>query len=95
MDFFKIKEVNKLEEALTEIVASEYNNACAYVNVDKVELSYIACEEDEEPMTTITIRYGVTGEKNGWQKTIELYYKKDSIDFIAGQFFQAMVDQEE
>ena len=91
---FNIKEINKLEEALTEIVASEYSNACAYVNVDKVEFNYIACEEDDEPTTTITIRYGVAGE-NDWQKTIELYYKKDSIDFIAGQFFQAMIDGEE
>lgn len=94
MDFLNIKEINKLEEALTEIVASEYNSACAYVNIDKVELSYIACEEDEQPMTTITVRYGVASE-NDWQKTIQLYYKKNSIDFITGQFFQAMIDQEE
>ena len=94
MDFFNIKEINKLEEALTEIVASEYISACAYVNIDKVELNYIACEEDEEPMTTITVRYGVAGE-NDWQKTIQLYYKKDNIDFITGQFFQAMINEEE
>lgn len=94
MDFLNIKEINKLEEALTEIVASEYTSACAYVNIDKVELNYVACEEDDEPLTTMTVRYGVAGEKD-WQKTIELYYKKDSIDFIAGQFFQAMVDGEE
>lgn len=91
---FNIKEINKLEEALTEIVAHDYGSACAYANIDKVELDFSTCEENEEPLTTITIRYGVASD-NDWQKEIELYYKKDSIDFIAGQFFQAMIDKEE
>lgn len=82
--------LTKLEEVLTEIVASEYNSACAYANIDKVEFDYIT---SDKPLITLHLRYGVASEDD-WQKTIELPYKKDSIDFIAGQFFQAMIDKE-
>lgn len=93
--------VCKLEEVLTEILAKEYDTACAYVNVDNVELDYLTCENpSEKPLITIHIRYGVASiEKNkkdngGWQKEMDLYYNRSNLDFIAGQFYQVLVSED-
>lgn len=86
--------VCKLEEVLTEILAKENGTACAYVNVDKIELDYLTCEKpNDEPLITIHIRYGVADTKEDWQKEIDLYYNKSNLDFIAGQFYQVLVSE--
>lgn len=87
--------VCKLEEVLTEVLAKEYNTACAYVNVDNVELSYLTCEDPtDKPLITIHLRYGVASAEKDWQKEMDLYYDRSSLDFIAGQFFQALIETE-
>ena len=91
MNFYDPNEITKLEEKLTEVLAKEYDSACAYVAVDKVEFSYIACEPGDKPTVTITLRYGVYGDEKEWQKNTEIFYENDSLDFIAGQFFQVLI----
>ena len=90
--------VYNLEEVLTEILAKEYETACAYVNVDKVELDYLnsGCSDPSgKPLITIHIRYGVANTGEDWQKEIDLYYDKSSLDFIAGQFYQVLVSEDQ
>lgn len=90
------QQVNKLEDVLTEVLAKEYDTACAYVSVEKVELSYLTCEDPtDKPLITIHLRYGVANAGKDWQKEMDLYYDRSSLDFIAGQFFQALVSQEQ
>lgn len=93
MDFCDTKEISKVEDRLTEVIAKEYQSACAYANIDKVEISYLATEPGDKPVVVLYIRYGVASE-NDWQKELKLYYEEDSLDFIAGQFFQALVGAE-
>ena len=88
------QQVCKLEDVLTEVLAKEYDTACAYVSVDKIELSYLTCEDPtDKPVITLHLRYGVTNEHD-WQKEMDLFYDRSNLDFIAGQFYQALVSQE-
>ena len=90
------QQVCKLEDVLTEVLAKEYDTACAYVSVEKVELSYLTCEDPtDKPLITIHLRYGVASAGKDWQKEMDLYYDRSSLDFIAGQFYQALVSQEQ
>ena len=87
--------VCKLEDVLTEILAKEYDTACAYVSVENIELCYLTCEEPtDKPLITIHLRYGVASAGKDWQKEMDLYYDRSSLDFIAGQFYQALISQE-
>ena len=89
------QQVCKLEDVLTEVLAKEYDTACAYVSVDKIELSYLTCEDPtDKPVITLHLRYGVTNEHD-WQKEMDLFYDRSNLDFIAGQFYQALVSQEQ
>lgn len=89
------KLIRKIEEVLTEILAREYHTACAYVSVDKIELSYLTCEEpDDKPVITMHLRYGDADAGKDWHKEMDLYYDRSNLDFIAGQFFQALIDTE-
>lgn len=93
-DSIKTEHILKLEDVLTEVLAKEYDTACAYVNVDNIELGYLACSEPtDKPVITLHLRYGVAGE-NDWQKEMDLFYEKSDLMFISGQFYQALIDQE-
>ena len=93
-DNIKTEHILMLEEKLTEVLAKEYNTACAYVNVDKIELSYLTREDPtDKPLITIHLRYGVAGE-NGWQEETDLFYETGDLMFISGQFYQTLVSQE-
>ena len=94
-DNIKTEHILMLEDVLTEVLAKEYDTACAYVSVEKVELSYLTCEDPtDKPLITIHLRYGVASTGKDWQKEMDLYYDRSSLDFIAGQFYQALVSQE-
>lgn len=96
MDFYNTEEISKLEDRLTEVLQNEYGgDTFLWVNVDKIELSYIVCEPGDKPTVTIKIRYGYHSDgEDSWQKELELYYEEDNLDFIAGQFYQALVERE-
>lgn len=84
--------VEKLEKRLTEVVVSEYefSEEEAYVSVEEISTSYIC----GEPYTVLSVSFGrlpTDGQKNGrWQKSMKLDLTSDSIEFVAGQFFQAL-----
>jgi len=94
MNLPSTKDITELEDRLTEVLQNEQGGN--WVNVSKIELSYILCDQDDDkPIVTIEIRYGYQSDSEpNWQKELELYYEEDSLDFIAGQFFQALVDEE-
>ena len=62
MDFFNTEEVSKLEDRLTEILQKECGGN--WVNIDKVEISYLVCEPGDKPTVTIQIRYGYQVDNN-------------------------------
>ena len=93
-DDIKTEHIYMLERKLTEVLAKECGTACAYVNVDKIELSYLSCSEPtDKPVITLHLRYGVAGE-NDWQKEMELFYETSDLMFISGQFYQVLVSEE-
>ena len=95
MKFYDKLKISKIEEALTEVLAKEYDTACAYVCIDKIELSYLTCENPtDKPLVTMHLRYGVASVGKDWQKEMDLYYDRSDQDFIAGQFFQALIETE-
>jgi hypothetical protein len=90
MDFFDLKEIEKIENRLLEVIKQEYENKdCYYLNVDSVNISYI----ENSVSAAIKIVFGkYDGGENGWQKEITLDYFNDNLDFIAGQFAQSIVN---
>ena len=95
MNLLSTKDITELEERLLEILAKEYNSKYVFVNVNKVEVDYMFCENiDDEPLITFYINYGDKEAERIWQKELKLYYKEGNIDFIAGQFFEALVEGE-
>ena len=97
MDFYNTEEISKIENRLTEVLMNEYGgDTFLYVCIDKVELSYVVCEPGDKPTVTMKIRYGYHSDsEDSWQKELELYYEEDNLDFIAGQFFQALIETED
>jgi len=95
MDFYDTYEISKIEDKLTEVLKKEYGAADVWVGIDKIELDYVTCELGDKPVVTIKIRYGQhADDDSSWQKELELYYEEDNLDFIAGQFYQALIERE-
>lgn len=96
MDFYDTREISKIEDRLTNILQNEYGGDEAFwVCIDKVEFIYLVCDPGDKPTVIIKIRYGYQADgEDSWQKELELYYEEDSIDFIAGQFYQALIETE-
>lgn len=94
MNFLSRIEIEKLEERLLKVVMGEYPGGNElYLNIDKVDIAYI----EGDPTTTIYIsfgRYDPEGNPDDrWQKEVELDFESENIEFIAGQFFQALVEK--
>ena len=87
MDFTNIKNIQNIENKLLDILKSEYPQSIdtLWVTVDNVLINYI----EEESTTSIRINYGLDLEKS---QDVELFITCDNLDFIAGQFFQYLMD---
>lgn len=92
MNFFDLKEIEKIESRLLEVIKQEYENKdCYYLNIDSVSISYI----ENSVSATIKVVFGKHDDndsENGWQKEITLDYFNDNLEFIAGQFSQSIVN---
>ena len=87
MDFTNIKNIQNIENKLLELLKSEYPQSIdtLWVAVDTVSITYI----EEEATVSMTIKYGLDLEKS---QDVELFITSDNLDFIAGQFFQYLMD---
>lgn len=87
MDFTNIKNIQNIENKLLELLKSEYPQSIdtLWVTVDNVLIDYI----EEELTILIRINYGLDLEKS---QKVELVITSDNLDFIAGQFFQYLMD---
>lgn len=87
MDFTNIKNIQNIENKLLELLKSEYPQSIdtLWVTVDNVLIDYI----EEELTISIRIKYGLDLEKS---QKVELFITSDNLDFIAGQFFQYLMD---
>lgn len=87
MDFTNIKNIQNIENKLLELLKSEYPQSIdtLWVTVDNVLIDYI----EEELTILIRINYGLDLEKS---QKVELFITSDNLDFIAGQFFQYLMD---
>ena len=86
MDFTNIKNIQNIENKLLELLKSEYPQSIdtLWVAVDTVSITYV-----EEATVSMTIKYGLDLEKS---QEVELFITSDNLDFIAGQFFQYLMD---
>ena len=86
MDFTNIKNIQNIENKLLELLKSEYPQSIdtLWVAVDTVSITYV-----EEATVSMTIKYGLDLEKS---QDVELFITSDNLDFIAGQFFQYLMD---
>ena len=87
MDFTKIKNIQNIENKLLALLKLEYPQSTdtLWVAVDTVSITYA----EEEATVSMTIRYGLDLEK---PQDVELFITCDNLDFIAGQFFQYLMD---
>lgn len=87
MDFTNIKNIQNIENKLLELLKSEYPQSIdtLWVTVDNVLIDYI----EEELTISIRINYGLDLENS---QKVELFITSDNLDFIAGQFFQYLMD---
>ena len=87
MDFTNIKNIQNIENKLLEILKSEYPQSIdtLWVAVDNVLIDYI----EEQLTISVRINYGLDVEKT---QKVELFITSDNLDFIAGQFFQYLMD---
>ena len=87
MNFTNIKNIQNIENKLLDILKSEYPQSIdtLWVAVDTVSITYV----EEESTVSMRIRYGLDLEKS---QNVELTITSDNLDFIAGQFFQYLMD---
>ena len=87
MDFTNIKNIQNIENKLLELLKSEYPQSIdtLWVDVDNVLIDYI----EEQLTISMRINYGLDVEKT---QKVELFITSDNLDFIAGQFFQYLMD---
>ena len=86
MDFTNIKNIQNIENKILELLKSEYPQSIdtLWVAVDTVSITYV-----EEATVSMTIKYGLDLEKS---QDVELFITCDNLDFIAGQFFQYLME---
>lgn len=87
------KTIKKIEKRLLKVVRGEYGHIDGnlYLVVERAEYSNI---DGESPLYTIRVRFG-RQEKNEFQRTVEFTLGDGNLNFIAGQFFQAVTYAEE
>ena len=87
MDFTNIKNIQNIENKLLELLKSEYPQSIdtLWVAVDNVLIDYV----EEELTISIRINYGLDLENS---QKVEFFITSDNLDFIAGQFFQYLMD---
>ena len=81
--------IKKIEKRLLKVVKSQYNGKGLYCCVDKVEITQM-----EGFILEYTIRYGREGSENNFQNIDTIYVGNQNLNFVAGQFFQCMLDRE-
>lgn len=85
------RSIAKLEKRLLKVVKDNYQgDKSLYCYVDNVKISQL-----EDFLVTYTICYGKEEKDSSFQETIELVITNQNLNFIAGQFFQLMLEREE
>ena len=92
MDLRNETDIEKLNDRLTKVVESEWGGLeGAYATVEEIKIDYTYSIN-----TTCKIKFGRNlGIKNeaNWEKELEIYLISDDLEFIAGQFTQAIIDK--
>ena len=94
MNFLNLKDIEKIDNKLTEIIKDQYSYAdgTLFAEVEKIEITYDA----EEAFTTLTIhfgRFGASDDKQNFDHRVELTLLRLNLEFIAGQFYQKIMDE--
>ena len=94
MNFLDAAKIEKLDERLSAIVKEDYADCggTIFAEVSKVEITY----DYDDPLVDITIhfgRYGTLNKEHDFDHTVEIVYKSDNFEFIAGQFAQKIIDE--
>ena len=87
------KQLKKIEKRLLKVVQKEWSGRAdgMFVAVDKVDIFYC----DETPSITLKLRYGkFNNEPTDWHRECELPITDGNLNFIAGQFYQNIVEYE-
>lgn len=92
MNLLDRNEIEKLEARLLVALKKEYgNHEELWIQLDTAEVNYW-----DEISTTLTLRFGNENldPEVHWEKTAEIYLIDYSVDFIAGQFVQYLIDHD-
>lgn len=86
------KHINKIQSRLLKVLKEEYKDpAGLYCEIDEVEMHFSA----DGNTIYLHIRYGVfNNDTTDWQRETELMVGNDNFDFLAGQFFQNLLQTE-
>ena len=84
--------IRKIEKRLQKIIDKEYADG-SYVGIDGIDIS---CWEVKDYSIEIKLRWGrMVDGKCVFQKQATLWMGDGNLDFIAGQFYQIILDSEE
>ena len=91
MDLRNETDIEKVNDRLTKVVESEWGGLeGVYAAIEEITIDY-TCSIN----TTCKIKFGrnlgIENEAN-WEKELEIYLISDDLEFIAGQFTQAIID---
>ena len=92
MDLRNEADIEKLNDRLTKVIELEWGGLeGVYAVIEEITIDY-TCSIN----TTCKIKFGRNlGIKNeaNWEKELEIYLISDDLEFIAGQFTQAIIDK--
>ena len=90
MDLNNIKDIEELNDKLTSILNKEYVSEDTWAYVASCNIQYEFSED--EPYIDLIVKYGL---KEGETNSLKLAIFEADINFICGQFFQAIMDKEQ
>lgn len=95
MNFLNLKDIEKIDNKLNEIIKDQYSYAdgTLFAEVEKIEITYDA----GEPFITAIIHFGrfnANEERLNFDHRVELSLTRLNLEFIAGQFYQKIIDED-
>lgn len=95
MNFLNLKDIEKIDNKLTEIIKDQYSYAdgTLFAEIEKVEITY----DSDEAFTTMIIHFGrfnASEERLNFDHRVELPLSRLNLEFIAGQFYQKIMDED-
>ena len=95
MNFLDTKTIEKLDRRLLKVIQEEYPDCdgTRFAEIEKVEIHY----ESGDPFVNMIIHFGrfnTENKEHDFDQRVEIIYKSGNLEFIAGQFFQKIMDED-